>query len=180
MQIAQRKRKENIAEYILYMWQIEDLIRACKADMNQIRTQLVSRYGGDEDQKKEIEAWYENLAVMMAKENKLEKGHLQVFANLVNELFDFHLALLKSGKAPSYGVQYQSVDPIIQDVISKSGEQKPNPIEACLNGIYGVLLLRMQKKEVSASTLQGVQEMSKLLAMLSESYKAYEANELEL
>ena len=28
MIIAQKKRKENIAEYLLYMWQIEDLIRA--------------------------------------------------------------------------------------------------------------------------------------------------------
>lgn len=26
---ASQKRKENIAEYLLYMWQIEDLIRAC-------------------------------------------------------------------------------------------------------------------------------------------------------
>lgn len=180
MQIAKRKRKENIAEYILYMWQIEDLIRACKADMDQIRVQLVSRYGGDDDQRKEIETWYENLAMMMVKENRTEKGHLQVFSNLVNDLYDFHLGLLKSGKAPAYGVQYQSVDPIIQDVISKSGEQKPNPIEACFNAIYGVLILRMQKKEVSASTLQGVQEMSKLLAMLSESYKAFENNDLEL
>ena len=28
MYIAQRKRKENIAEYILYLWQLEDLLRA--------------------------------------------------------------------------------------------------------------------------------------------------------
>ena len=28
MKIASQKRKENIAEYLLYMWQIEDIIRA--------------------------------------------------------------------------------------------------------------------------------------------------------
>ena len=28
MYIAQSKRKENIAEYILYLWQLEDLLRA--------------------------------------------------------------------------------------------------------------------------------------------------------
>ena len=27
MIIAQQKRKENIAEYLLYMWQVEDMIR---------------------------------------------------------------------------------------------------------------------------------------------------------
>ena len=28
MDIAQAKRRENIAEYILYLWQLEDLLRA--------------------------------------------------------------------------------------------------------------------------------------------------------
>ena len=34
MIIARQKRKENIAEYLLYMWQVEDLIRANKFDMD--------------------------------------------------------------------------------------------------------------------------------------------------
>ena len=34
MIIARRKRKENIAEYLLYMWQVEDLIRANNFDMD--------------------------------------------------------------------------------------------------------------------------------------------------
>ncbi|WP_347164130.1 DUF4924 family protein, partial [Parabacteroides merdae] len=37
MIIARRKRKENIAEYLLYMWQVEDLIRANNFDMDSIR-----------------------------------------------------------------------------------------------------------------------------------------------
>lgn len=37
MIIASRKRKENIAEYILYMWQIEDIIRANSCDIEQIK-----------------------------------------------------------------------------------------------------------------------------------------------
>ena len=28
MDIAKSKRRENIAEYILYLWQLEDLLRA--------------------------------------------------------------------------------------------------------------------------------------------------------
>ena len=36
MIIARRKRKENIAEYLLYMWQVEDLIRANNFDMDSI------------------------------------------------------------------------------------------------------------------------------------------------
>ena len=40
MIIARRKRKENIAEYLLYMWQVEDLIRANNFDMDSIRARL--------------------------------------------------------------------------------------------------------------------------------------------
>ena len=37
MIVARQKRKENIAEYLLYMWQVEDLIRANRFDMDAIR-----------------------------------------------------------------------------------------------------------------------------------------------
>lgn len=33
---ATQRKKENIAEYLLYMWQIEDLIRANDLDMDKI------------------------------------------------------------------------------------------------------------------------------------------------
>ena len=36
MLIAQQKLKENIAEYILYMYQIEDVIRAYQFDLDSI------------------------------------------------------------------------------------------------------------------------------------------------
>ena len=36
MLISQQKLKENIAEYILYMYQMEDIIRAYKFDVEQI------------------------------------------------------------------------------------------------------------------------------------------------
>ena len=36
MIVAEQKRKENVAEYILYMWQIEDTIRALDFDLTRI------------------------------------------------------------------------------------------------------------------------------------------------
>ena len=47
MIIAQLKRKENIAEYLLYMWQIEDIIRANKLDIDLIEKNLISQYNID-------------------------------------------------------------------------------------------------------------------------------------
>ena len=42
MIIARQKRKENIAEYLLYMWQVEDLIRANKFDMDSINRTVIA------------------------------------------------------------------------------------------------------------------------------------------
>lgn len=43
MYIASQKRKENIAEYLLYMWQIEDLIRANGLDIDRIQANVIDR-----------------------------------------------------------------------------------------------------------------------------------------
>ena len=61
MIIAREKRKENIAEYLLYMWQVEDLIRANKFDMDLIQQTVIDRYEQPEEIKQEIRRWYEEL-----------------------------------------------------------------------------------------------------------------------
>ncbi len=44
MLIAREKRKTNIAEYILYMWEIEDLIRANGFDIDKIDRNIIRRF----------------------------------------------------------------------------------------------------------------------------------------
>ena len=57
---ASQKRKENIAEYLLYMWQIEDLIRANDLDMDKIKANVIDRYTTlTDNQRKEMAEWYE-------------------------------------------------------------------------------------------------------------------------
>ena len=53
MIIASQKRKENIAEYLLYMWQIEDLIRANGLDINKIISNVIDRYDLSPEQRKD-------------------------------------------------------------------------------------------------------------------------------
>ena len=62
MYIAQRKRKENIAEYILYLWQLEDLLRALQFSPEAIYSQLVQKSELDEAKKQEVFFWYMDLA----------------------------------------------------------------------------------------------------------------------
>ena len=52
---ASQKRKENIAEYLLYMWQIEDIIRANNLDIEQIKANVIDRYTSlSPEQRKEM------------------------------------------------------------------------------------------------------------------------------
>ena len=78
MLIAREKKKNNIAEYILYMWQLEDMLRALKLDMEQVDRYLVAGFQADERTSKEIHDWYDNLIAIMQKEKYgYDKGYSQ-------------------------------------------------------------------------------------------------------
>ena len=98
MLVAQKKRKENVSEYILYLYQVESLIRAFNLDMDLINQNLVSSYHVDKATQHEISEWYRNLVVMMQKEAKQKKGHLQFLTNLINELNNFHIEMTSTVK----------------------------------------------------------------------------------
>lgn len=172
MLIASQKKKENIAEYLLYMWQIEDLIRANRLDLNAIRETIIDRFDQPEEVKRQMSDWYESLIDMMRREGVTEKGHLQLNKNVIIDLTDLHLRLLKSGKEPFYTSSFYNTLPYIVELRStmKAGEQS-GEIETCFAALYGVLLLRLQHKTVSEGTLKAIQQISKFLALLSQKYK---------
>ena len=78
MFIAQELRKKNIAEYLLYMWQTEDIIRVYDCDMAQLRRNYLSKFNYNDEQMEEEELWFTNLIRMMNQEGAREKGHLQI------------------------------------------------------------------------------------------------------
>ncbi len=68
MTTASIKKRENIAEYLLYMWQIEDHIRAYRLDIDSIQTGIIDRYTSLSDaERSEMRGWYESLIDMMRK-----------------------------------------------------------------------------------------------------------------
>lgn len=174
MIIAQQKRKENIAEYLLYMWQIEDIIRAYKLDIDLIDSNLISKYGVNDETRQEVRDWYESLIKMMELENVRESGHLQINKNVIIRLADLHQELLKSPKFPEYGAEFYKTLPYIVELRSKAGENKAGELETCFNALYGTLMLRLQGKEVSEGTMQAVTQISRFLALLSSFYKKNE------
>ena len=136
MIISSQKKKENIAEYLLYMWQIEDIIRAYKLDLDLIQENIIDKYDIPDSQKKEMREWYESLIDMMRREGVMEKGHLQLNKNVIIELTDLHERLLKSPREPFYGASFFKTLPYIVELRAKSGEEKSGELETCFNAMY--------------------------------------------
>ncbi len=180
MYIAQKLRKENIAEYLLYMWQVEDLIRACHLDIEKIKGQYLSQFTDlTEDQRHETEVWYSQLIDMMRSEKVAEHGHLQINRNIIISLRDLHNNLIASGKFPYFKAAYYGALPAIVELRKKSGTEEIDEIETCFNLLYGIMLLRMQGKEISQDTNEGIKPVSGYISMLSGYYHQNESEPID-
>lgn len=178
MYIASQKRKENIAEHLLYMWQIEDIIRANGLDLDKITVNIIDRYGLDDTQKKEMSEWYESLIDMMRRENVQKSGHLQLNKNIIIQLDDLHHALLKDPKFAEYTAEFYKTLPFIVELRAKQGDDKLDEIETCFTALYGTLMLRLQGKEISADTQKALTQISRFIAMLAHYYKLDQEDKL--
>jgi hypothetical protein len=178
MLIAKKKRKENIAEYILYLYQVEDLIRAFNLDMDLIDQKIVNSYRVDEKTASEISAWYKNLVVMMEKEGRQKTGHLQFLQNLTGDLNEFHLRLMESEAVAGYSTTFEAVAGLINELRQKN-PSGTGDVQVAMEGVYGYLLLKIKQQEISPETHQAVKSISRWLANLSKLYKDYEAGDLE-
>lgn len=179
MIIASQKRRENIAEYLLYMWQIEDIIRANNLDIDGITSTVIDRYTGlSDEQRRQMTEWYESMIDMMRREGVEKKGHLQMNANILGALVSLHQELLKEPRYADYAAEFYKTLPYIVELRSKAGDNKVGEIETCFNAIYGILMMRLQHKEISSDTLTAVSQISKFIALLSHYFKLYEENKL--
>ena len=112
-----RSKKDNIAEYILYLWQMEDYLRAFP-------------------QHAEATEELHELNEMMHREGIMDGGHLAIANNALEELEELHATLLN------------------EDAMY----------------LYQVMLLRLQKKEISLETTSVQQQATRVLTFLSKTY----------
>ena len=175
MYIANELRKKNIAEYLLYMWQVEDTIRAFGCSLPRIRREYIARFDYDDEQLEEEADWFGNLVRMMNEEGCRDGGHLQINRVTLQLLTELHQQLLESPKFPFYNAAYYKVLPFIVELRQKSKisnlNSQTSEIETCLNLLYGVMMLRLQKKEVTPNTEHAVHEISTFIGMLADYYK---------
>lgn len=143
-------KKNNIAEYILYLWQIEDYLRAFpqQAESNQELQDLLN---------------------MMRQENIMEHGHLQLAQNALRELEELHDDLLE--QEATYRAAMIQLTPSLNLLKAKTDRPTMSNIEACLTLLYQIMLLKLQKRPISSETELVQKQVTQLLQYLSKTYK---------
>ena len=144
-----KSKRENIAEYILYLWQLEDYLRAFP-NKAQESTELME------------------ILDMMHQEGIVGSGHLQLAKNALSEMEDLHDELLDT-EAP-YRAVILHIEPALNILKSKTDRPTMSDVEACLTLLYQVMMLRLQKQEISEETNVVVKDATQLLRFLSKTY----------
>ena len=170
MLVARKLRQQNITAYVVYMFQVEDVIRAYNLDVDRIVAEYLPRFRFDEAQKAEAAEWYGALARMMREEGCTEAGHVQVVRNTILLMTDRHQELLRDTKQPFYSAAYYKALPSIVELRAHGANKEKGEIENCLDAVYGATVLRMQGRELSAETQKALQPITHLLELLAKLY----------
>jgi hypothetical protein len=170
MIIAEQKRKENIAEYLLYMYQVEDMIRANKLDLDNIEATLIGKFDVPYEVKRDMREWYKTLIAMMRDEQKEQTGHIAILEHTAGQLSEMHQQILKAGIDISYKETYNKAKAHIEALRMRSGHTKENDIQVALNGLYGLLILKLRKTAITEETSKAFDTIRELVAELSQRY----------
>ena len=125
--------------------------------------------GAVTEQKEAENEWFGNLIRMMNEEGKRQQGHLNINMVTLQDLSDLHQQLLASNNFPFYNAEYYKVLPFVVELRNK-GDKNISEIETCLDALYGIMMLRMQQKEISPDTEHAIKEITTFIGLLSDYY----------
>lgn len=196
MIVANQLIKTNRAEYLLYMWQVEDILRLYACNIDVIEREYLSRFKVPAETLAEMREWYANLCEMMRAERKTERGHLQINENVIVGLADLNTQLLASEKFPYYKQMYYKVLPYVVQLRAKRAQEQAkmpaaesvpaaeneeaDELRQLFEVLYGVMLLRLQQKPVSDETALAAKDITAFLGQLSDYWKADREGSLSL
>lgn len=144
-----KSKKDNIAEYILYLWQIEDYLRAFP-------------------QEAEATQELKDLSEMMHREGIMDGGHLALAKNALSELEELNAQLLNEDAM--YRAAVIRLQPSLNLLKAKTDRPTMSDIEACFLLLYQIMLLKLQKREITPQTADVQQRATQLLQFLSKTY----------
>lgn len=178
MLIARQKLNENIAEYVLYMYQIEDLIRAYQFDLEAIIENFVRPQLPDNSFIEQYREWYRDLIAQMKSQRIEKQGHLHDLRDILVEMSYLHNTLLNMANDQKYRTVFEAATPYIEEFKERSNLKDKNHIEIIFHALYMKLLLKLQKKEISAETEEAFDAMRVMIAYLGRTYHQMKSGNL--
>ncbi|MCH7410322.1 DUF4924 family protein [Belliella sp. DSM 111904] len=171
--IAEKKLQANLPEYIIYMYQMEDLIRAYDFNLADIRQYVISHYPVSDEEKLATERWFSHLSEMMKVEGVNKTGHLSMIQKHVDTLAVTHWQLLKEDQT-YYQIYHKAKPHIIQMIMDANGEDIGNEIQICINGVYGFLLAKLRSRDIPKGYGEAIETFGDVLSYLNLSLKGKE------
>jgi hypothetical protein len=166
---AEVKKKENIAEYIIHMYQTEDLIHSYAFNLNDIFEYVIKHMSKDEAVLKEILLWYAGIIEQMQLEKITDNSkRLNSTQNYVEALTTLHDKSLETDT--HYYEIYKKAKKDIAANIALSNNRITNPVQICLNGLYGMLLLNLNGKKITAEQKNSLSHFGAVLEYLNKVY----------
>ena len=117
MSLAAQKLKQNIAEYIIYLWQMEDLLRAVYFKPEAL-ADFIRSYTPDDNAFKEEKIWFDELVKTMKREGVEQRGHVSEVHELVFELNYLHNTLINIVKDKTYLDLHRKAQPNISEYLT--------------------------------------------------------------
>lgn len=179
MDIAQARRKENIAEYILYLWQIEDLLRALQFSPEAIYSQLIAPRNLTEEQKNIHLLWYMDIVNLLREEGKESSGHLNHTLHLITDLHNLHLQLMELPTGAQYRAVASRLAPHLPTLRTLLGKENISDTELCFRALYASMLYRIKGSGNSAIT-DTLEYISPVIGTLTAIYHKVERGEIDL
>ncbi len=183
MDIARGLRHTNIAEYVLYIWQLEDLFRGLQFSPEAIYSQFVApRTELSPDEQRALLSWYVELCELLEKEGKREIGHLEHTLHIIGDLNNLHLQLLKFPVGARYRLLWSTFEEVLPDLRSVAGEGNSDisDIELCFRALYGSMLYRLKGGDGRGAVEDTLAFVSPLIAELVKLYHDVEHGAIDL
>ena len=181
MDIAQAKRKENIAEYILYLWQLEDLLRALQFSPEAIYSQLVAPRQVEEEQKHIYLLWYMDIVNLLRKEGKDESGHLEHTLHLIADMHNLHLQLMHHPIGEHYRKTFARLAPQLPSLRAMVQKEEISDTELAFRALYATMLYRIKGDKKREEAIRDTMELvSPVVAELADMYRKVERGEVDL
>ena len=124
MTVAAQKKRSHIVDYLLFTWQMEDLVRAAQFQPRLLEEWAENQANSEGTDPVEESKWLLALAEDMRRSGAEEKGHAGSVKDAMAELAHLHELLLGTLNDARYREAFNEAEPYLKDL----GEKSPNEV----------------------------------------------------